>query len=473
MVEATPPIVPVVLSGGSGTRLWPASREHRPKQLLPLIGTTTMLQATIDRVAHLPGVEPPIVVTNAEHAIAVERTLAEAGIGDAVVILEPVGRNTAPAIAAAAHVARSDGTDPLLLVLPADHTIADTTAFVEAVSACVDAAASGAVVTFGITPTHPETGYGYIRAGDPVAGALRAVSRFEEKPDLMTAEAYVASGDYSWNSGMFLMRAGTYLSELAAHRSDIASGVEKAMAESAVEGQRVILDADAFEACPSESVDYAVMEHTDHAAVLPIDVGWNDVGSWSSLWDILDHDADGNALRGEVITVDTTNSLVLAGSRVVAVAGLGDVAVIETPDALLVSSLDAAQSVREVAKRLKDAGRPEVESDGTAVATWGTQGVLSIGPGHVVRSIDVDPGASLPIHDDPCTVHLQVLSGTGRLLSDAATSELTAGLSVMVEPKTPWSVENLGQTVLRIIEIRVDTELDVSGSDMGTTRRKP
>jgi mannose-1-phosphate guanylyltransferase/mannose-6-phosphate isomerase len=473
MDETNPPIVPVVLSGGSGTRLWPASREHRPKQLLPLLGAGTMLHATIDRVRRLPGVEPPIVVTNAEHAIAVERTLREEGVVDPLLILEPVGRNTAPAIAAAAHVARSPDGDPLLLVLPADHVITDTVGFGEAVTTARKAAEEGAIVTFGITPSHAETGYGYIRAGESLDGRLRSVVQFEEKPDRQTAERYVASGDYSWNSGMFLVQASTYLTELATHRPDIASAVKEALDRSNTDGRVTTLDPEAFAACPGESIDYAVMEHTDHAAVIPIDVGWSDVGSWASLWSILERDESGNATRGDVVTVDTSDSLVLGDARLLAVAGLEGVAVVDTPDAILVTSLDAAQSVKTIVERLGTANRREIESDGTQIESWGASSPVSTGAGHIVRDLVVDAGAAIPERRDPGTVHLQVIAGSADLHRDGVGRHIATGASEMIPPGVAWSIENTSDSPLRVTMIHVDTHLEIS-RDPGSasTRRR-
>ena len=319
---------PVLLSGGSGTRLWPLSREAYPKQFLPLVGEETMLQATWQRVAPLASA-PPIVVANEEHRFLAAEQLRLVGVEHPAIVLEPVGRNTAPAIAAAALQAmREHGEDPLLLVLPSDHVVADVEAFRAAVREAMPAAEAGALVTFGIVPTAPETGFGYIQADSSQAAAAdgagagpRKVLRFVEKPDAATAQGYVDVGGYYWNSGMFLFRASRYLAELERLRPDMLAAVREALAGGTRDGDFVRLDKAAFAACPADSIDYAVMEKTDAAMVLPVDIGWNDVGSWSALWDVSEQDPGGNAHHGDVIAVDTRNSYAYA-RRLVALVGV-------------------------------------------------------------------------------------------------------------------------------------------------------
>ncbi|NUS61610.1 MAG: mannose-1-phosphate guanylyltransferase/mannose-6-phosphate isomerase, partial [Lysobacter sp.] len=315
------PLQPVLLSGGSGTRLWPLSREAYPKQFLPLVGEDTMLQATWLRAAPLAGA-PPIVVANESHRFLVAEQLRLIGAPVPRILLEPTGRNTAPAIAVAAMQALADGGDPLLLVLPSDHVVADVAAFHAAVDGARAAAEGGALVTFGIVPTVPETGFGYIEADADGAG-VRPVKRFVEKPDLATAERWLASGGYYWNSGMFLFRASRLIAELARFRPDIVDACRKAFDDAKRDGDFVRLDPAAFTACPSDSIDYAVMERTDAAMVLPVDIGWNDVGSWSALWDVTQRDAQGNAHHGDVIAVDSRNSYAYA-RRLVALVGVDD-----------------------------------------------------------------------------------------------------------------------------------------------------
>jgi mannose-1-phosphate guanylyltransferase/mannose-6-phosphate isomerase len=347
---------PVLLSGGSGTRLWPLSREAYPKQFLPLVGQDTMLQATWRRVAGLADAAP-IVVAGEEHRFLVAEQLRQAGAPAPAIVLEPVGRNTAPAIAAAALQATADGDDPLLLVLPSDHVVADAEAFRAAVRVASAAAERGALVTFGIVPTAPETGFGYIQADAGGGDGVRKVVRFVEKPDAATAQAYLATGGYYWNSGMFLFRASRYLAELERLRPDILAATRVAFAAARRDGDFIRLDKEAFAACPSQSIDYAVMEATDAAMVLPVDIGWNDVGSWSALWDVAARDADGNAHHGDVIAVDSRNSYAYA-RRLVALVGVDDVVVVETDDAVLVARKDKVQKVKDVVALLKQEGAP-------------------------------------------------------------------------------------------------------------------
>lgn len=361
MNDTDPTLVPVVLSGGSGTRLWPASRLNQPKQLLPLVDERSMIRATIDRVAGIGSAQRPIIVTNRDHADAISYEMVTAGYPDAVLILEPVGRNTAPAIAVAAHEAMADG-DPLLLILPSDHTIEDVDAFQEAVRLAAGAANSGYLVTFGITPSRPETGYGYIRVGSEITSGVRRVVEFKEKPEAATAAAYIESGDYLWNSGMFLIKASRYLEELATHAPDIAAASASAYGAATRDGDRILLDEEIFGGCRSDSIDFAVMEQTSMAAVVPTDPGWNDVGSWASIWDIADKDAQGNVLIGDIITVRTSGSYVRSANRLVAVVGVEDIIVVDTPDALLVVSKDSAQDVKEIVDMLRADDRAELKT---------------------------------------------------------------------------------------------------------------
>jgi mannose-1-phosphate guanylyltransferase / mannose-6-phosphate isomerase len=351
-------VVPVILSGGMGSRLWPASRQHRPKQLLPLVDHRTMLHTTLERAAAVPGAATPTIVANADQRDAIEAELSHAGRAGARLILEPVGRNTAPALAVAALDLQDD--DPLLLVLPADHVIADEGAFIAAVGTGAGLADAGHLVTFGVAPTRPETGYGYIEVGDAL-GDARAVARFKEKPDAETAARYVDDGRHLWNSGMFLFRTSRYLEELDRHRPDVLTAARTALVSGKDDGTAVMLDVDAMAQAPSVSIDYAVMEPTDRAAVVPLDAGWTDVGSWKTLWSIGDSDDAGNVVQGDVELIDVHDSLVRSDGRLVAVIGLDGVVVVDTPDATLVSSIDRVQEVKELVDRLTEAGRPEVE----------------------------------------------------------------------------------------------------------------
>jgi mannose-1-phosphate guanylyltransferase/mannose-6-phosphate isomerase len=360
-MSPTDEIVPVILSGGMGTRLWPASRRTMPKQLLNLIDDRSLITATVDRVdAVSPGVTP-IVVTNTDHASAIELDMHASGRNDLVLILEPVGRNTAPAVAVAALEIIATRGDRLMIVLPSDHTIADEEAFTAAVEHASLVARDGFLVTFGITASQAETGYGYIRVGEAVSDAAFLVAEFREKPDETTAASYVVSGDYLWNSGMFVFLASRYLEELRLHAPDIAASAQRAYEGSTRSGTRINLDSEAFSACRSDSIDYAVMEPTTAAAVVPTDPGWDDVGSWASLWSISRKDHNGNVTHGDVELEDVADSYIRGGERLVAVVGLDDVVIIDTPDALLVTTRDRAQDVKTIVDRLQRNDRPELD----------------------------------------------------------------------------------------------------------------
>jgi mannose-1-phosphate guanylyltransferase/mannose-6-phosphate isomerase len=357
-------LVPVILSGGSGTRLWPLSRELLPKQLLALTGERTMLQETAARFAGLSAAAGPIVVCNEAHRFLVAEQLRAMRLAPTAILLEPAGRNTAPAIALAAHAALATfGEDVLLLVLPADHTLGDLGAFQAAIRHAVTAAEAGKLVAFGIVARSPETGYGYLRSegARPAAGdsPVRRIAQFVEKPDLARAREFVASGEYFWNSGMFLFGAQRYLGELAGFAPDIADSCERASATAVRDADFTRIDAATFAACRSESVDYAVMEKTRDAVMVPLDAGWNDVGSWSALHDILPADAHGNVARGDVMLEDARNCYVHADSRLVAALGVDDLVIVETSDAVLVASRSKVQDVKKIVARLEAAGREE------------------------------------------------------------------------------------------------------------------
>lgn len=453
-------LVPVLLSGGSGTRLWPLSRETHPKQFQPLVGEQSLLQATWRRLVGLPGAGAPIVVANEEHRFMVAEQLRQVGVSPAALLLEPVGRNTAPAIAAAALQARAGGADPLLLVLPSDHVIRDEAGFRAAVLAAAPAAEAGQLVTFGVVPAGPETGYGYIKAGPP-AGAVRAVKRFVEKPDLATAQAYVASGDYFWNSGMFLFRASRYLEELAAFAPAILDAAKAALAGAKRDVDFLRLDRVAFEACPSDSIDYAVMEKTSHAAVLPIDVGWSDIGSWSALWEIADQDPDGNAHHGDVLAIDCRNTLAWGGRRLVSLLGLDDVIVVDTDDALLVAAKDQVQKVKEIVSTLKMRGRSQASVHRKVYRPWGSYDGIDSGERFQVKRIVVNPGAalSLQMHHHRAE-HWIVVSGSARVTCDDRVFLLAENQSTYIPLGSKHRLENPGKVPLELIEVQ-------SGSYLG------
>jgi mannose-1-phosphate guanylyltransferase/mannose-6-phosphate isomerase len=451
-----PRLQPVLLSGGSGTRLWPLSREMYPKQFLPLVGDDTMLQATWKRVAPLAAL-PPIVVANESHRFLAAEQLRVLAVPDPAILLEPVGRNTAPAIAAAALQAIAAGEDPLLLVLPSDHVIADAEAFREAVAVASVAAEQGALVTFGIMPTIAETGFGYIQAEQPAHGVgdgVRKVLRFVEKPDAATAQAYLDAGGYYWNSGMFLFRASRYLEELARLRPDILAATRAAFDAATRDGDFIRLDADAFAACPADSIDYAVMERTDAAMVLPVDIGWNDVGSWSALWDVAARDDDGNAWRGDVIAVDSRNSYAHA-RRLVALVGVDDLIVVETDDAVLVAHKDHVQQVKDVVAQLKSDQRSQAALHREVHRPWGSYDSVDVGDGFQVKRIKVKPGAQLSLQSHTRRAeHWVVVRGTARVTRNNEVFDLFANQSAYIPIGAKHRLENPGKQMLELIEVQ-------------------
>jgi mannose-1-phosphate guanylyltransferase/mannose-6-phosphate isomerase len=443
----------VLLSGGSGTRLWPLSREAHPKQFLPLAGEHSLLQETWLRVRDLPGVEEPIVVANEEHRFLVAEQLREIGARPEAMILEPVGRNTAPAIAVAALQAMAEGADPVLLVLPSDHVIEDETAFCMAVMKAQPVAEEGGLVTFGIVPTAPETGYGYIRAAE--GDGVRAIASFVEKPDLPTAIRYVESGDYFWNSGMFLFRAFRYIEELGRFAPQMLERCREALAKGARDHDFLRLDRTAFESCPSNSIDYAVMEHTGHAFVLPIDVGWNDVGSWSALHAIAHQDANGNAHRGDVLALDTRNTLAWSQRRTLALIGLDDMVVVDTDDALLVAHRERVQDVKRIVDRLKQEERPQARLHRKVYRPWGSYDGIESGPGFQVKRIMVKPGASLSLQmHHHRAEHWVIVSGIARVTCDDRVFELKANESTFIPQGAKHRLENIGERPLELIEVQ-------------------
>lgn len=449
-------ITPVIMAGGSGTRLWPLSRASHPKQFLALNGDKTMLQQTVERLSDLPKSEA-ITICNEEHRFFVAEQLREI---DALgrVILEPVGRNTAPAIALAALAEKAD--DPLLLVLAADHVIADQEAFTEAVMSAVPLAESGKIVTFGIVPTEAHTGYGYIEAGDSLDGA-HSIASFQEKPDLETAARYLSEGGYYWNSGMFLFRASRYLQELKAYRPDIAAACEGAMATIYSDLDFIRIDRDAFSACPEDSIDYAVMEKTSDAVVVPMDAGWSDIGSWSSLWDVSDKDDSGNATVGDVVLLDTTNSFVRTDERLVALLGLNDVVVVSTKDATLIARKDRVQDARIIAAQLKKEGRCEWELHREVYRPWGKYDSVDHGDRYQVKRITVNPGAklSLQMHHHRAE-HWVVVSGLAKVTNGNETFMMAENESTYIPVGVVHCLENPGKVPLEIIEVQ-------SGSYLG------
>jgi len=473
-------IVPVILSGGAGTRLWPLSRELYPKQLLPLVGEHTMLQETLLRLEGLPDMGAPLVVCNEAHRFLAAEQLRAIGQHPAAIILEPVGRNTAPAVALAALQATADGGDPLLLVLPADHVIRDAAALRRAIAAGAGPAVQGALLTFGIVPTAPETGYGYIRAGEPLKGnsaesnltvnpserhsalstqdsalEVYSVAEFVEKPNLATAERYVQSGDYYWNSGMFLFRASVFLAELERYAPLMLAACRQAWAGRVADLDFTRLEAAAFAACPADSIDYAVMEKTARAAVIPLSAGWSDVGSWSALWEVGEGCEAGNVCHGDVINIGAQNSYLYAGSRLLAAIGISDLVVVETSDAVLVASKDRVQEVKQVVERLKAMGRNEHLLHRRVNRPWGAYEGLDAGDGFLVKRITVNPGASLSLQRHRHRAeHWVVVRGTARIVCGEDILTRTANQSVYIPIGAVHRLENPGEAPLEIIEVQ-------------------
>ena len=450
-------ILPVILSGGSGTRLWPLSRESYPKQFLPLTSDLTMLQATWHRVAPIAG-RAPLVIANEEHRFVAAEQLQQVGAMPQAIMLEPIGRNTAPAIAVAALEANREGGDALLLVLPSDHVISNEKVFQDAVQEAAKAAREGKLVTFGIVPSGPETGYGYIKAA---AGAgTRPVERFVEKPDLATAQGYVASGEYFWNSGMFLFKASRYLEELGKYNPAILDATRKAWEAAKRDSDFVRLEKEAFAAVPSDSIDYAVMEKTQAAAVLPLDAGWSDVGSWTALRDVSSQDPDGNAHHGDVIAIDCRNTYAY-GDRLIALVGLDDVVVVETADAVLVGKGERIQEVKEIVARIKQDKRSEATWHRKVYRPWGAYDSIDNGQRFQVKRITVKPGAtlSLQMHHHRAE-HWIVVSGTAEVTRGEEVLLLTENQSTYIPLGVTHRLRNPGKLPLELIEVQ-------SGSYLG------
>ena len=451
-------IHPVILSGGSGTRLWPLSREHFPKQLLPLAGERSMIQETALR-ARDADLAAPIVVCNAEHRFAIAEQMREAGIAPAALLLEPVARNTAAAVAAAAaHLAATGaGDEDMLLVLPSDHVILDRPAFAAAVARAATAARLGRLVTFGIQPTTPETGYGYIREGAALPGAPGAheVARFVEKPDLPTAQAYLAEGGWSWNSGMFLFPCGAFRAELARHAPGVAQAADEAVARAARDLDFVRLDREAFAAAPSISIDYAVMEKTRLAAVVPASLGWSDVGSWSALWDIGARDADGNVAQGDVLAERTRGSYLRAEHGLLATVGIEDTIVVALKDAVLVAARDEAQHVKAIVDRLRKAGRPEASTHPRVFRPWGSYETVDRGERFQVKRIIVNPGQRISLQKHARRAeHWVCVQGVARVTRGEDVLVLRENMSTYIPVGCVHRLENPGSEPVHIIEVQ-------------------
>ena len=455
------PLVPVVLCGGSGTRLWPLSREAFPKQFLRLSGDNSMLQQTLQRLAGIDALAPALLVCNESSRFIVAEQMREIGLNDARVLLEPMRRNTAPAIATAALQAMQNGEDPVLLVLPSDHVILDAPAFHRAIALARQAAEQGKLLTFGITPTGPETGYGYIRADGDAVGQARPITEFVEKPALALAEQYIASGDYFWNSGMFLFRASRYLEELDKYHPAVVAACREALAKAKSDLDFVRLDHDAYAASPDIAVDYAVMERTSDAATVALDAGWNDIGSWAAVFDVANKDASNNSVQGDVLLQDCSDCLVHGNSRLVTAIGLRDTIIVETADAVLVMDASQAQHTKTLVAQLIKQERPEATMHREVFRPWGSYDSIGNGDRFQVKRITVKPGAklSLQMHHHRAE-HWIVVSGTAQITNGDKEYLLTENQSTYIPLGVVHSLANPGKVPLELIEIQ-------SGSYLG------
>ena len=452
-------LIPVLLSGGVGSRLWPVSREAHSQQFLPLASEASMLQDTLARTQGLDAAAP-VVVCNEEHRFMVAEQLREMAVNPDALILEPEGRNTAPAVALAALRALEADAESVLLVLPADHVITDPDAFVAAVAKALPQAQAGRLMTFGVVPTQPETGYGYIKCGEALADDLFDLEQFVEKPDAETAAAYLASGDYLWNSGMFLLNASTYMKELDAQAPAMAEQCRAAMATAVRDMDFVRPDAAAFRACPSDSIDYAVMEKTALGGVVSLDCGWSDVGAWSALWDVGARDDSGNVSKGDVVLEDSTNSYFRSESRLVAAAGVSDLVVVETADAVLVADRDRVQDVKKIVNRLKREERSEASLHHRVFRPWGSYESLIVSERFQVKRIVVNPGQtlSLQMHHHRAE-HWIVVAGTAEVTCEDKVFMLGEDESTYIPLGHKHRLANPGRIPLELIEVQSGTYL--------------
>ncbi|EHU4794490.1 mannose-1-phosphate guanylyltransferase/mannose-6-phosphate isomerase [Vibrio vulnificus] len=453
-------LIPVIMAGGSGSRLWPLSRSLYPKQFISLASDKSMLQETIARLSSLEH-QAPLLICNQEHRFIVAEQLRQQRIQHGGIILEPVGRNTAPAIALAALHALKSNDDPLLLVLAADHVIQNQAAFSQAVSNAIKPAQDGMLVTFGIVPTAAETGYGYIKQGEAVGETAYRVAQFVEKPSLTTAEQYLASGEYYWNSGMFLFKASRFLEELKIYRPDILQACEAAMHGSRHDLDFIRLEEDAFIQCPDDSVDYAVMEKTQDALVVPMDAGWSDVGSFSALWEVSQKDEDGNVAVGDVIAEQTCNSYIYAQNKLVSTVGIDNLVIIETKDAVLVANKDKVQDVKNVVNQLKAQQRRECEQHREVYRPWGSHDEIAEGERYHVKHLQVKPGeqTALQMHHHRAE-HWVVVQGTAKVTNGDKSYLVSENESTYIPLGSAHRISNPGKVDLHLIEVRSGSYLE-------------
>ncbi|MEC8525970.1 MAG: mannose-1-phosphate guanylyltransferase/mannose-6-phosphate isomerase [Pseudomonadota bacterium] len=453
-------LTPVLLCGGVGSRLWPVSRQGRPKQYLNLIGETSMLQQTLTRIESLAQTSP-IIVCNEEHRFLVAEQVRQLGSTSPTIILEPEGKNTAPAIALAAIAASASNPEVDLLVLPADHYVGKPAALIDAIEKAASASSQGRLVTFGLVPSRPETGYGYIQRGEALATDVSVLEQFVEKPDQPTAEAYIASGDYVWNSGMFMFTAGQFLASLAQFQPEMARVCELAMEQAKRDMDFIRPDAEVFATCPSDSIDYAVMEHTPQGAVVSLDCDWSDIGAWSALWEAGDQDSAGNVTQGDVVLNKTQNSYVRSQSRLVTTTGVSDLVVVETADAVMVADLHSVQDVKDIVQSLKRADRSEADVHQRVFRPWGSYELLTSGDGFQVKRLIVNPGQqlSLQLHHHRAE-HWVVVRGTAKVVNGDSELILSADQSTYIPVGVKHRLSNPGPEVLELIEVQ-------SGSYLG------
>ena len=452
-------LVPVILCGGTGTRLWPLSRASYPKQYWPLAGTgeDTLLQQTQQRLAGLPGLGAPLLICNEDHRFIVAEQLRQIGVEPQAILLEPIGRNTAPAVAVAALQATAQGEDPLLLVLAADHVIRDAATFRATVAAGMAAAEAGQLVTFGIVPTAPETGYGYIEAAQSLLGANVPVpiARFVEKPDRATAEQFLATGRFTWNSGMFLFKASAILAELERLAPEVVSACRSSLEHESADLDFLRLEREAFASCPSVALDVAVMERTDRGAVLPLEAGWSDVGSWSALWETADQDSDGNVLRGRVISEGSRNCYLRSEHRLVVGLGVEDLVVVETDDVVLVAHRDRAQEVKAIVGRLEREGAPESKAHRKIYRPWGSYDGVTEGERWQVKRIVVNPGASLSLQmHHHRAEHWIVVQGSALVEKDGRQEMVSENQSTYIPLGCRHRLSNPGKIPVELIEVQ-------------------